>query len=374
MPGRKLIKLFVVIIIILLLTAGGALIIFRSKSVWNKQVESALKSTECKTVTGPRYGKNYYNGPLIDTHYHIPDLTLPIIGDFGALDQVSPSLGLNLTISDIVCTLNQENTTKVFAFFPVYPEISDYHIELAKRTMQKYPDKFVPFIMPPEHDNSPNGFPTVDAKTLSKMLSVYPGLFRGFGEIGLYERQGGAPALPPNSPRLTEIYPVVQSNKLVVYFHLGENQKESFEKVLDQNPDINFIWHGDQLIPGEQDGMQDLSNIEDIIRNHPNAFYTIDELYGNKWMIKPEVKKEEFLNYLEDYENLLQYDLNNWKWIIEKYPNQFMWGTDRSDQVLWSHDLEVGQALSNYARAFIAGLNTNVQENFAYKNAERLLQ
>lgn len=140
--------------------------------------------------------------------------------------------------------------------------------------------------------------------------------------IGIVLGAGGAAALPPDSSRLTAIYPVVRANKLIVYFHLGEGQKESYKKILAANPDINFVFHGDQLILGEENGIQDLSNIEDIVRDHPNAYYTIDELYGNQWMIKPEKTKEEFLAYLDDYKNLLQYDVNKWKWIIEKYPNQ----------------------------------------------------
>jgi hypothetical protein len=63
-----------------------------------------------------------------------------------------------------------------------------------------------------------------------------------------------------------------------MYFHLGVGQKDSFEKVLDANPDVNFVFHGDQLISYIGDH-QDLSQIEEILDNRPNVYYEVDELY-----------------------------------------------------------------------------------------------
>ncbi len=339
--------------------------------IWNAKVDAAIGSSDCNPVSGPKFGGNAYAGMLIDSHYHIPAISDDPFRE--VFDDSWPTLGVNIDIKDIACTLEQEGTSKVFAFFPVYPQIPMPMMEIASRTMQLYPERFVPFIMPPDGDNDKDGSPTVDADELREMLGTYPGLFRGYGEIGLYERKGGAKELPPDSQRLLDIYPVIRENNLAVYFHLGEGQRESFERVLEENPDINFIFHGDQLILYEE-GVQYLYNIDGILSNHPNAYYTIDELYGDEWMLRPSVSKQQFLEYLENYEVLLEEDLATWKGIIERHPDQFMWGTDRSDQVLWSHDPEIGQALSNYARAFIARLSPEVQEKFAYRNAESLLK
>lgn len=342
------------------------------KIIEDERIDDALDSSGCDKVKGPTYGSAYYDGPLIDSHYHISPIPEDEEPDEDDEDEDWPVLGTNLTIPDIVCTLKQEETDKVFAFFPVYTDFQKEHVEVARRTMERYPDRFVPFIMPPEEDDSKDGYPTVSAETLTEMLNLAPGLFKGFGEIGLYEREDGAAELPPDSKRLKNIYPVVRENKLAVYFHLGEGQMDSFEKTLRDNRDINFIFHGDQLIPGSNNGYA-LAPLKKILSRNPNAFYTVDELYGNQWMIKPGKTKKEFLDYLENYEPLLEYDLALWEDIIERFPDQFMWGTDRSDQVLWSHDPRVGQALANYARAFIARLDPAVREKFAYKNAERIL-
>lgn len=362
----------ILIFIILILAAVLALAYFYSTSSfsWNKAMNAALKEEDCPKIEEPKYGDKYYNGPLIDTHYHFPDL-FPLAPN-EVIDYPDPVLGSNLTISQIDCNLERENTKKAFVFFPVYPEFWEQHIEFAKRVNKEYPERFELFIMPPDDDGSPDGFPTVNAEFLDKMLRKAGNIFKGYGEIGLYGREDGAGALPPDSKRLREIYPVVRENKLAVYFHLGEGMKDSYQKILAENRNINFIFHGDQLIP-TQGELQDFSQIEEIIKNNPNVYYTIDELYGNQWMIHPEKTKEDFFTYLGDYERLLEYDLQNWKPLIEKYPDQFMWGTDRSDQVVWSHEPDFSLALANYSRAFIAGLDPAVQEKFAYKNAEKVL-
>lgn len=384
------------------------------QTFWKRRIDAAFTPSNCSTVSGEKYGSFYYSGPLIDTHYHIPSIPDDPFeegsggendddADDGGhgdddddddggnadddnnrsgdnvdddddddeddeddqMNDVFPSLGENIKITDIVCALQQEGTKKVFAFFPVYPELPQQLLQVVNKALQLYPETFVPFIMPPDGDNEPGGFPTVDADVFVEMLSVYPGLFQGYGEIGLYERDHGAAELLPDSPRLREIYPIIRKNKLVVYFHLGKGQKYSFERALEQNPDINFIWHGDQL---------SVDHIEDILSKHPNAFYTVDELYGDVWLLRNDVTKETFLAHFEKYQFLLDTDLSTWRGPIERHPDQFMWGTDRGGIAVWTFDPEVGKALSNYGRAFIARLDPAVQEKFAYKNAEKLLR
>lgn len=348
------------------------------EQVWEDRIQNALEDVNCLDADAPYFGA-VYNGPLIDAHYHIANIPdgSPDSREEDYSEETRPLLGVNTKISDIICSLEREGTKKVFAFFSVYKEIPKPMVEVVKRTMEKYPDKFVPFIMPPDNDGSPDGSPTVNAETLQNMLAIEPDLFKGYGEIGLYARGDhggpkGSLALPPDSARLIDIYPIVRKNNLVIYFHLGEGQRESFEKVLEQNPDINFIWHGDQLISYGSGG-QDLSDVDEILTNHPNVYYGVDELYGDVWLLKPEVSKEEFFEHFEDYESLLEKDVKTWKAFIEKHPDQIIWGTDRGGIALWSIDEDVGITLTNYARAFIARLDPAVQEKFAYKNAEKLI-
>ena len=58
-----------------------------------------------------------------------------------------------------------------------------------------------------------------------------------------------------------------------------------------------------------------------------------------------------------DTEILLERDLAKWKDLIEEFPNQFMWGTERGGVAVWTFDPEVGRAMNRYARAFISKLD-----------------
>ncbi|MBI4152484.1 amidohydrolase family protein [Candidatus Woesearchaeota archaeon] len=348
------------------------------EQVWRRRIEAAMKPTLCSDVAKLMYLSSDYQGPLIDTHLHIPsipdwspeeDSLPPDPAPEGRFGGPQALLGWNVKMSEIACTLQREGTHQNFAFFPVYESgISMHQLEIWKRTMQKYPDIFTPFIMSSGNDGQPDGFPTVDAETLTEMLAKYPKLFQGYGEIGLYAREnGGSPELPPDAPRLQEIYPLVKKNNLMIYFHLGDGHQDNFENMLKQYPDIIFIWHGDQLSVNE---------VKDILQKYPNAYYGIDEFFGGEREIFEMYvgkSKEEYLEAANlKFDQIISQAIIHWKPLIEQYPDQVLWGTDRGDAV-WNYDLELGQMQVKIARAFIGKLSPAVQEKFAYQNAEKLI-
>lgn len=391
MPAISKKRLFIAIsMLVLIITASvSAYYFFRSEknpkkgnsqtspkfeAFWQERIEAAMKETACSFTDQPKISATFYQGKLIDGHIHIPSIFAGQKNDTPGEEDtlVHSTLGLNLTMNEFVCTLKHDGTNQAIAFFPVYREIIGPHLEIVKRTVVAYPNQFIPFNMPPDNDGSPTGYPTVEAATLEKMLSVYPNLFQGYGEIGLYVREGGAPALPPDSQRLRDIYPVVRKHKLAIYFHLGEGQREAYKKAIKEKPDINFIFHGDQLIKQEGE-KQDLSQIEDILSSAPNVYYEVDELWGDVWLLRDGVSKEQFFDHFKDYEPLIQKDLATWKAFIEKYQDQVIWGSDRGI-FRWTVDLDVGRQLTDYVRAFIARLDPAVQEKYAYKNIEKIFK
>ncbi len=340
--------------------------------VWQERIDAALEETECPPIKEISYPEGSYLGPLTDTHLHIP--SIPDWSDEPSSDETEGRfggpgafLGWNVKMSEIACTIQHEGTTKNFAFFPAYEDQYEYQLSIWKKTMDTYPKQFTPFIMSSGNDDDPDGFPTVDAKTLKSMLAVYPNMFEGYGEIGLYQREGGgSPALAPDSIRMKEIYPLIREH--VVYIHLGDNQKGNFERTLKANPDINFVWHGDQL---------SINEIEDVLSRYPNAHYGIEIIgEGGKFGIFPLFVGKSKQEYIDEvnrkFEDILRYDVRTWKPVIERHPDQIVWGTDRADAE-WNYDLEVGQLMVKYARAFTGKLDPAVQEKFAYKNAEKLV-
>ena len=136
--------------------------------------------------------------------------------------------------------------------------------------------------------------------------------------------------------------------------------------MLKQYPDINFIWHGDQLSVDE---------VKDILSKHPNAYYGIDEFFGGEreiFELYVGKSKEKYLDTANTkFDKIISQALSHWKSLIEQHPDQVTWGTDRGDAV-WNYDRDVGEMQVKIARAFIGKLNPAVQEKFAYKNAEEI--
>lgn len=336
-----------------------------SGSVWSQRVDAALAPVKCMPIAKRQFPSSYYQGKMIDSHFHIASIPDWPAGEENSEDIEYAWLGDVITIDEIACTLSNEGTLAAFSFINVWTSIEEPSLQVAKRIMKRYPDLFVPFIQAP---NDPR--PMVEAPVLENMLSVFPGLFAGLGEIGFYGPENSVADPPPDDPLYLENYKVAREHNLMIYYHLGRGHQENLERVLRQNRDINFIFHGD-TVTNEADVPR---VVGEILSNNPNAFYTIDELYGNVWLLRPEVSKQEFMDHFSDYEPLIQTDLAWWKKLIESYPDQVMWGTDRGDQPAWSYDQDVGLLLTDYARAFIGRLEPSVQERFAYENAARLSQ
>lgn len=291
---------------------------------------------------------DYYTGPLIDTHLHIPS---PEDSDNG-----NPVMWQDMTMKDIACTLQTEGTQAAWSFFPVHvgsPPYDQFY-KAAERAEAKYPDLFVRFINPPGKQDD---VPTVTVNRLRTFLTDTGDLFQGYGEIGLSNYDG------PNADLFQKIYSVVRKRKLLVYYHPGVDQIDSFAEVLADNPDINFIVHGEQI---EQE-------IGTLMDQYPNIYFTVNDLYGDQYLLHQNETSAGFLEKTEDYETLLQQDLATWQAVIEAHPDQFLWGTDRGGVAAWTLNKKVGRRLADYGRAFIARLDPAVQENFAYKNAQRLM-
>ena len=355
--------------------------------VWNQRVEEAFAPYDCPPATKSELGASDYKGPLIDTHFHTShlwDAPSEAHRDGGSYERDVlqgrypmhlPVLGKNITITEIACRLEQEGTERVFAFFFVEsgrPGQLRPSLEVVRRTMELYPTRFVPFIMTPCCDEMA---PTVDSRTLSEYLEIYPGLFRGYGEIVLYDFVPGvneqvraarkAQDSPPDAPLLLDVYQVLRAHKLLLYLHPGEGHQDSLERVLEQHPDITFIVHGEETE----------RNIGTLMGKYSNIYYTVNELHGREYLLRPQESKRRFLDTLRDFEPLIEKDLATWQELIETFPDRFMWGTDRGNTAgLWTYDADVGQLLVDYVRAFIGRLDPAVQGKFAYDNAQRILQ
>jgi predicted TIM-barrel fold metal-dependent hydrolase len=71
------------------------------------------------------------------------------------------------------------------------------------------------------------------------------------------------------------------------------------------------------------------------------------------------------------YYRLLASALVYFKPIIDAHPTRLMWGTDLIYS--WNYEADTMHELVRFGRDFIAGLDPEPQERFAYKNAVEML-
>lgn len=202
----------------------------RLEMMWSQRVEEAFAASDCPAARKLELEASDHKGPLIDAHFHMSplwDAPLEADADGGSYERdISrgnfpidlPILGKNITMTEIACRLGQEGIVGVLAFFYVESERPGQlrpSLDVVRKTMDLYPTLYVPFIQSLCCNET---VPTVDAKTLTEYLEIYPGLFQGHGEIVLYDqpREGGgrkAEDYPPDAPLLLGVYQVARERQ-----------------------------------------------------------------------------------------------------------------------------------------------------------------
>ena len=339
---------------------------------WPKRIDAAFEPVQCSSPVAPAYPASYYQGPIIDSHLHIPQLPDDTPGapdddyeqpkgvDSGLYDNIpkelQPLLGRTININRIACALQSEGSTRAFTFFPTFPEITTSAIEVARRTVDAYPTLFVPFIQA-----SANGSTTLDAKILDVMLDVSPDLFFGFGEVGDSPTESINPL--PDSEIYTGDFEVVRDRGMVVWFHPGLGHHENLGRALAQFPEVTFLIHGDSVRP----------HVNDLMDSYPNVFFTFNDIFDEHIPTFRFGRKADFVSAMRaDWDRLLENAVEMYQPMIEAHPDRFMWGTDRGD-ILWQYDEDIGQLLVEFGRAFIGEFDPEIQDMLGYKNAELLI-
>ena len=72
----------------------------------------------------------------------------------------------------------------------------------------------------------------------------------------------------------------------------------------------------------------------------------------------------------EGLDNIVDGNLKAFAPLIQQYPDRIMWGTDLAST--WHYDEAVTDVVIRISRRFIGRLPTDVQEKYAYQNAQRV--
>lgn len=311
-------------------------------------VNETQKEQKCSREFSPQFNAGpYYTGNLFDAHFHMPPAFEELDDGFRF-----PVLGKEITLSQILCYFDKEKVNGANAFyFPDYENL-EKAIGDAAEMKKQLPEGVRLFLMPAE----------LLAEELDVILNSNPNVFDGFGEIVFYdpERAGAT----PDDPISLEIYKVAAKHKIIVMFHPGENQKIKVEKALQQNPNVKFLLHG----------FESEDYISELMDKYPNVYYSVDSatLYHFDGMFMSGPKANFVSRFKRDFDSILNSKVSKWKDQIEKHPDRFMWGTDRSAD--WHYNEEISILFEEFARAFIGRLDSIVQEKYAYRNAENLFK
>lgn len=322
------------------------------------EYECKLEPREREFNKGP-----YYTGPLIDTHVHMPvasKIISTVAMRFGFEDMPA---AVDISTGYLNCLFDAEGITKTFGFFIVPNIVSGHAVNHVKNIEEKYPGKFVKFFMPP----LPLQVLTSKPPKVEKLLNNNPGLFQGYGEAR-FDFSLGTNAHPEDEYFL-EMYGLADEKNLIVQIHPGKGQLEALRRLLEKYPNVKFLVH---VMPNYK------KEIGKLMDTHDNLYYSLDAeihyIFGYHTIQNNKgPTKEEYLKFIrENFNSLLKEGLRDWKQIIETHPDQFTWGSDR--WYTWHFDPEVSGLVVEFGRAFIGNLDPAVQERFAYKNAERMLQ
>jgi predicted TIM-barrel fold metal-dependent hydrolase len=301
----------------------------------------------------------YYEGPLIDTHIHMPtgsSIVSTIASKAGFPNM--PVLGKDVTEDQIRCLFENEGISKAFGFYlmPKYQATGSYN-KFKKSDLSQV----IPFFMPP-----PVKQLNLSLESTKKIIKNSSGFFKGIGELPLYQESYGD--ISPDDEYFVGLYKIADDENLIIMIHVSDRQRSAAEKVVSQFPNVNFIFHGEDYVDW----------IVDMMDKYDNFYYSLDANIAELYSLadsedEHRITVEQYTDYLDNnFEEILSRSLGLWQEAIEAQPDRFMWGTDR--WFTWTYNPKVGAALEEFGRVFISRLDQKVQEGFAYKNAESLLK
>lgn len=340
------------------------LVQFWSWGAKNDKTECQLKSKTREFSHQP-----YYTGPLIDAHVHMPVSSRIVAAVAKRLGSVEFNLSIfdnTLTRDYFVCLFESEGISQNVGLFLTTRFSLWQELHTIKKFQKEYPGRVSPFFMP-----APLSFLRVSPSEIRKTLDKNPGLFRGIGELKIFD------GTSLENPHYSELYKIANDYNLIIMMHPHFDDKEIVKNILKQYPKVTFLFHGGDRpnVGPARNGSEEF--IAEIMKEFDNAYYSIStiQLAGyNRGHALEMPDKEGLWNYRrENFDSEIAAVVKKWKQLIEKYPDRFMWETDRQ-RPQWIFDEDFGHFIEEAARTFIGKLDQSVREKFAYKNAENLLK
>ncbi|MFC1920176.1 amidohydrolase family protein [Chloroflexota bacterium] len=304
------------------------------------------ESEDLTTTTSPvssEEGTGYYDGPLFDTHLHTRNILESNSADI-LLDY------LDRNVVDWAICFNTFPSSKISGFMPIVRTLENRVIMLRGGTT----------------------IHTGDFTESELRQYMQPrGPLWGFGEIGLWRDEYQDVTF--DSPQMQSIFQLANEVKGIVMIHMSDvywgrpTESSEIEPSLIKYPDAIFLFHN----------IHTFHVVDQLMAKYPNVYFTLDFcssfFEGTGVSIKADdTNAEEYLAMINQTGTsyIVQRNLQDLSYRIQKYPDRIFWGTDFSEA--WHFDESVTALIIDISRQFIGRLPVDIQEKYAYKNAQRV--
>ena len=196
------------------------------------------------------------------------------------------------------------------------------------------------------------------------------GLYWGVGEMGNQ-------SVTLDSPGMQTIFQVVNESKGIVMIHLSDGrlgrrptELTEIEPSIRKYPDAIFLFHS----------IWTFDLVAQLMSKYPNVYYSMDFagsfFKGNGVRLYPkDAGSNNAASFLAavnrtglDY--IVERNLKDLAPRLQQYPDRIFWGTDLSEP--WHFEEPVTDVVISISRQFIGRLPADIQEKYAYQNAQRV--
>jgi len=197
----------------------------------------------------------------------------------------------------------------------------------------------------------------------------------GFGEIGLWREE--LQSVTFDSPHMQTIFQLVNEAKGIVMIHISTvsqggrpTELTEIEPSIRKYPDVIFLFHNKWT--------WDL--VDQLMSKYPNVYYSMD--FGASFRLGKGVSlnpKDAGSNNAESFlaavnqtglDYIVERNLQDLAPLLQQYPDRIFWGTDLAEP--WHFDESVTDVVIRISRQFIGRLPADIQEKYAYQNAQRV--
>ncbi len=304
------------------------------------------------TVTGP------YGGPLFETHLHLRSDVHSWSAD------------------EMLSYLDRQNVDRAIGFYSLPPNKSMSMESNIASAITATRSRVIPLL-------HPGGSQLASGQYSEAVLRNHlqpQGLLQGVGEIVLYK--SSLQSVTFDSPTMQTVFQVVNELKGIVMIHPSNvarrgrpTELAEIEPSVRKYPDAIFLFHGQPEV---------LYLIFQLMSKYPNVYFTFD---ATNWLFYSRLARYNLLypggaaadtakRFLADInrigsDQLVEDGLTKSLSLLRKYPDRIFWGTDL-DSYSWHFEESVGDMVIQICRQFISRLPADIQEKYAYKNAERV--